>query len=363
MPAVIGPAHPAISSCGTQAICALIMLRAFSSGCSAMTGIEAISNGVSVFKNPAPVLASKTMLILMVLLATMFLGITWFSVHLHIVPVDNQSVLSQLGHAIFQDGPLYYGLQFSTCLILLLAANTSFAGFPLLASIIAEDGYLPRQLTSVGDRMAFNNGIALLAIIAILLVIGFHADTHLLIPLYSIGVFVAFTLCQAGLVRVWFRRRSNGWHIKAFINALGCVATGIASLVIIESKFSEGAWIVVVAIPLMLWVSYKIKTHYDRCDKWLAQSLLEPTEILPQADNHARVVVPVSKVHKGTIAALQFARKLSQDVVALTIDTHSNGTRYLQEQWEVLGLDYYAKLVILESSYHSTTMPIVNESL
>ena len=248
-------AHYILSSSSTvHALTLILILRAFSSGCSAMTGIEAISNGVSAFQAPSNRNANITLTILIVLLIVMFGGISWMSESLHLSPLHNQTILSQLGREILGSGFFYYVLQFGTCAILLVAANTSFAGFPMLASMIAQDGYLPKQLKNVGDRLAFNNGIVVLAFIAAFLIIMFQANTTALIPLYSIGVFIAFSLCQAGLVLFWIHHRNSvkGWWFKCIVNAFGCLCTSIVVLVVLVSKFTEGAWLIVIFLPLFL---------------------------------------------------------------------------------------------------------------
>ena len=349
-------AHLLMPHMGT-ALTTILILRAFSSGCSAMTGIEAVSNGVSAFKRPAADNARKTLTWLMVLLIIMFVGISFLALKLHIRPSSDQSVLSQMGHAFFGNSVLYYGLQFATVLILLLAANTSFAGFPRLASMIAQDNFLPRPLKALGDRLAFSNGITLLAILAIMLVIGFNADTHALIPLYSIGVFIAFTLCQAGLVVFWCKKRAKRWPLKATINGIGALCTAAAVVVIIESKFTEGAWVSVVIIGVLLWVFYKIRQHYRRSDRELQVRLEKKLTGKRKSDYPLKVLVPISKIHPGTIAALEFAHRLSSDVTAVSISTHSEKNQKLKAQWHKLALP--GKLVILSSRYQSITWPLI----
>ncbi len=338
-----------------QALTILVLLRAFSSGCSAMTGIEVISNGVTTFKPPAQRNAKITLLLLAGLLIFMFMGTSVLARVLHIQPMSDNSVLSQIGEAIFGHGLLYYLLQLSTCAVLLLAANSSFAGFPTLASMISQHGYFPRQLQDLGDRLAFSNGIILLGVFAIVLIIMFDANTNALIPLYAIGVFVAFTLCQAGLVRVWWERRTRHWWIKSGVNAIGCLATAIATLVIAESKFDEGAWVIFVALPLIIIFFYRIQKHYRLSDYELAIS----GERKPDQYTAVRpkVVVPVSMVHKGTLAALELAARLSDDVTALCINTNAKRLDKLRADWKRLQLPY--KLVVLNTDYQSMLEPLL----
>lgn len=344
----------------TEVLTLTIILRAFSSGCSAMTGIEAVANGVMSFRNPRAKNASITLMVLVVLLTSMFLGISFLAAKLELQPLTDQSILSQIGHNIFGSGLFYYLLQTVTCLILLLAANTSFAGFPLLTSMISKDGYLPRQLQNLGDRLAFSNGIIALAIFACVLIIVFQANTSALIPLYSLGVFLAFTLCQAGLVRVWYdrRREVKSWWIKASINSFGCLCTFIAVLVVIESKFFEGAWIIIIALPLLILMFYRIYHHYRLSDQEL--SLSADTGLIEaslQKKTELKVVVPVSKLHKGTIAALSFARQISPDVTPVTINIDPEKTARLQKQWQEL--NFKEELVVLDSQYQSLTRPLI----
>ena len=337
-----------------------LMLRAFSSGCSAMTGIEAVANGVMSFKQPRAKNASVTLIVLIVLLIAMFLGISFLAAKLELRPLTDQSVLSQIGHNIFFNSLFYYLLQILTCLILLLAANTSFAGFPLLASMISKDGYLPRQLQNIDDRLAFSNGIIALAIFACLLIIMFQANIKALIPLYSIGVFLAFTLCQAGLVRVWYHRRQEikSWWIKAIINGCGCLCTFIAVLVIIESKFFQGAWIISIALPFLILIFYRIRHHYRVVDQELLLSTdngLIDTSL--EKDTQLKVIVLVSKVHKGTIAALRLARKISPDITPVTVNIDPEKTARLRKQWQEL--NFPEALVVINSKYQSLTRPLI----
>ncbi|MBN1316171.1 MAG: amino acid permease, partial [Anaerolineales bacterium] len=247
---------------GLQTISLFIILRAFSSGCTALTGVEAISNGIQAFKKPEAENAGKTLIAMAFLLATMFLGITYLARFLGITPYENETVISQIGRSVFGVGIPYLALQIATALILVLAANTSFAGFPRLSAILAQDRYLPRQMSNLGDRLVFANGIGVLAFLAAFLVIIFNGQTHRLIPLYAVGVFLSFTLSQAGMVRYWKRKGIRNWYFKAIINGVGAVATGIVLLVVASTKFVHGAWIVIILIPTIVQFLYAIKKHY-----------------------------------------------------------------------------------------------------
>ncbi len=336
----------------------LLLLRAFSSGCTAMTGIEAVSNGVPAFKKPEARNAGLTLIMLAAILATLFIGITILARVLHILPLAEESVISQIAHIVFGDGPLYLAVQIATMLILVLAANTSFAGFPRLGSILAHDGYLPRQLANMGDRLAFSNGILALAGAAAFLLIVFGGSTHSLIPLYAVGVFLAFVLSQTGMVWLWLKHRGPRWHLKAAINGLGAVATLVALLVIVESKFLNGAWIVVLLIPVMLIAFARIKAHYGDVAQQMSPRLGGLGEWLPWVYKfHPKVVVPISKMHPGTLAALQFARAISDDITAVIVDLDPAQTASVRLTWRALR--FKEKLVVLESPYRSVIEPVM----
>ncbi|MFN3075269.1 MAG: APC family permease [Alphaproteobacteria bacterium] len=337
---------------------ALLVLRAFSSGCSALTGIEAVSNGVPAFMSPSSRNASITLVIMSALLGIMFVGITILAKTMDIVPHEEESVISQVAHGVFGNGLMYYVVQATSALILLLAANTSFAGFPRLASVLAENGYLPRQLANLGDRLAFSNGIVALAILAALIIVLFRGDTHALVPLYSVGVFLSFTLSQAGMVRRWNRIQGPGWEAKAFINGLGAVVTAIALVVIVESKFFDGAWIVLVLIPIGLYMFRAIRRHYDTLRNELSLrvgGIGQWQRRLAKAE--PKVVVPLSRLHRGTLAALHFARTLSADVTPVVINLDPRSTAGLQLAWKALGIP--EPLVVLESPYRSIISPLM----
>jgi len=343
---------------GAQALTLFLILRAFASGCTALTGIEAISNGIPAFQKPEADNAGKTLIAMAALLATMFLGITFLARSLGVVPVEDQTVVSQIGRQVFGRGLLYLVLQAATALILVLAANTSFADFPRLSAILARARYLPRQLTNLGDRLVFANGIIALALLASSLVIIFGGQTHRLIPLYAVGVFLSFTLSQTGMVRHWHKEGGRGWQWKAAVNGLGAVATGVVLLVIVASKFIHGAWIVILLIPIFVWMFRTIKRHYVTLAEQLSLEGLEPEEWVGTASHKTyKVVVPVSGMHRGTLAALRFARSLSKDVTAVIVDVVPQFTASVREKWPTWGHD--VPLVVLESPYRSTIGPLL----
>jgi amino acid transporter len=351
------PVTPA-AGIGIQALTVFLVLRAFSSGCTALTGVEAISDGILAFRKPEADNAGKTLIAMTVLLATMFLGITFLARSLHVVPAEQQTVISQIGRQVFGDGPLYLALQIATTLILVLAANTSFADFPRLSAILARDRFLPRQLTNLGDRLVFVNGIVALAVLASVLVVVFGGQTHRLIPLYAVGVFLSFTLSQAGMVLHWRKVGGPRWQWKARINGLGAVVTGIVLSVILAAKFVHGAWVVLLLIPAFVRMFYIIKRHYLTVAEQLSLEGLEPEAWKGLASRkRLKVVVPVSGMHRGTLSALQFARSLSKDVTAVMVDVEPPVTARVQERWPVWG--HGVPLVVLESPYRSTIEPLL----
>jgi amino acid transporter len=336
-----------------------LILRAFSSGCTALTGIEAISNGVPAFKAPESRNAGRTLVAMAVLLVTMFLGITYLARHLNIIPIGTETVNSQIGRSIFGTGALYYALQAATAMILLLAGNTAFAGFPRLGWILAQDRYLPRQLSNRGDRLVFSNGIVTLAILAGVLVVAFGGKTHALIPLYAVGVFISFSLSQAGMMRHWLAAKTRGWQWKLIVNAVGMVSTSIVAIVIVATKFLHGAWVVLTLIPILVFMFRMIRQHYDSSGEMLSLVGMEPRPwSKPATHVRHKVVVPVSGVHRGTLSALEFARSMSADVVAVVVDIDPNGTARVRADWHKWCND--VPLVVLPSPYRSTVAPLLD---
>jgi len=354
----IAPPTLPMDTAGAAPLTLFLVLRAFASGCTAMTGVEAISNGVSAFEKPEAENAGKTLIIMAVLLGIMFLGITWLARSVQVVPVEHESAVSQIARVVFGSGPLYLALQAATALILVLAANTAFAGFPRLTSIMARDGYAPRQLANLGDRLVFSNGIGAVALLAALLIVLFGGRTHSLIPLYAVGVFLSFTLSQAGMVRHWHKTREGHWRTKAVINGLGAVATGLVLLVVIESKFTHGAWIILVLIPLLVAMFRAVKRHYlamrEQVTLGTVSTHLGVHWGVPQ---QYKVVVPLSSLNRASLAALRFACSISQDVTAVIVDVEPNSTASVQEDWWA----WYAEipLVVLKSPYRSVITPLL----
>jgi hypothetical protein len=330
-----------------------LLMRGFAEGCVAATGTEAISNGVQAFRQPAPRNAAATLMWMVTILAAFFLGTSYLAHHFGVMPTAQQTVLSQLGHLMFGSSVAYYLLQYSTFALLVLAANTAFADFPRLSSILAHDGYMPRQFAARGDRLAFSNGIIALGGVAILLVAAFSGDTTRLIPLYAMGVFVCFTLSQGGMVRHWRQVRGKGWRWRATLNGVGAVATGLVAVVQVVTKFSEGGWIIVVIIPAIIAALVKIHRHYGEFASEIRFDGQSP--ILPL---HHTVIVPVNGITKAVAGALVYATTISDEVVAVCAGTDPEHAAQLEARWKAWDID--VPLVVLPSPYRSVIRPIVD---
>ncbi|HEV8188725.1 MAG TPA: APC family permease [Pyrinomonadaceae bacterium] len=381
-----------------QPMTLFLLLAAFSNGCAALTGIEAISNGVQAFKKPEAHNAATTLIWMAILLTTMFLGTSVMAYLYHVHPKESETVISQFARIMFT-GPLgwfYYVVQAATAAILVLAANTAFADFPRLSSLLARDRFLPRQFANRGDRLVFSNGIVILAIFSGVLVIAFGGDTSRLIPLYAVGVFLSFTLSQSGMVVHWLRERrklreakrvasneartSDGplpdpaladeeihrsyfvtdevtapanWKKSLAINAVGALATFIVLCVFIATKFIHGAWIVVVVIPLLVLLFKSIHNHYVMVAKQLSTEGLEQLQPIKHT-----VIVPISGIHRGVVSALQYARSIASDrVQAVYVDFEEEATASLKDKWERWGAG--VQLVVLPSPYRELTRPLL----
>ena len=332
-----------------------LFLRAFASGCTALTGVEAISNGVQAFKQPASKNASITLFWMAGMLGTIFLSITVLSHYFGIAPKEGtgETVLSQINEAVFGRGPVYLVIQGATMLILILAANTSFADFPRLSSILAKDRFAPRQLANLGDRLVFSNGVILLALAASILIIVFKGDVHGLIPLYMVGVFVSFTLSQAGMVMHWLRLREKGYRWRMALNATGAVTTAVVLVVVASIKFLHGAWTVMLAIPLLVWVFRKTRDHYFRLSLQVSLSDFDK----PRVARHT-VVVPVSPVpNRVVLFAVEYAKSISKDVLAVTVNVDAHNHEEVHATWKKHIED--VDLIVLDSPYRSVVMPLL----
>jgi amino acid transporter len=354
-----------------QPLTLFIILRAFANGTSSLTGVEAISNGITAFKEPSSHNAGVTLLWMAGILGAMLLGITFLANQIHAIPAESETIISQLMRTVFNNrGPLYLAGIASTTVILIMAANTAFADFPRLGAIAASDGFLPRQLAYRGSRLVFTYGIASLALIASLLVVVFSASVTLLIPLYAIGVFLSFTLSQTGMARRWWKsghlqpgveikeqgstlRRDEGWKHKMMINSLGALCTAVVTITFAATKFKEGAWIIVVLIPVLIAIFFTIHRHY----KGLASQLSLEKGSTNGRVHHNRVIIPIGGVHRGTVAALQFARTITDDITALHISIDPQETAKIEAKWDVWGEGY--RLVIQHSPYRLFLEPLL----
>ena len=335
------------SEAAMEGVTLFLLLRAFSSGCTALTGVEVISNGVSAFKHPEPRNAALTMTGMAVILGTLFLGITAMAYRYGVLPREEETVVSQIARLTFGEGPLYYLIQASTMLILILAANSSFAGFPRLACVLARDSYLPHQMAFQGDRLVFSNGVIILGVFSCSLIIAFDGDTHALIPLYAVGVFLSFTLSQAGMVWRWLSKRGPHWRKKLIVNGIGAVATGIATLIIASTKFVHGAWIVIALIPLIIMWFRSIHNHY----KAVAEQISLTRDHRPPVPRHNTVIIPIGAVNRAVIRAVDYARSRGAEVQAVMVDVDKEETTRVQIQWAQWGCGVH--LVILPSPYRS----------
>jgi amino acid transporter len=332
----------------------LLILHAFSAGCTALTGIESISNGVPAFKSPQSRNAGITLIVMAILMGILFLGSISLTQYLGVVAGPKETILSALARRILGNGFGYLLIQTSTLLILAVAANTSFAGFPRVAAILAGDKFLPRQLAGLGDRLVFTNGILLLSGATAILIIVFGGASHALVPLFAVGAFLAFTLSQSGMVRYWLRERGKRWRLKMFANGMGALATGTTLLVIAYSKFLQGAWITILVIPIMVIIFLKIRQHYQDVAQQLSLRGLPPS--LRPAPS-PRVVIPISGVHRGIIEAVDFARGISDNVTAVYVELDPGSAEHVQDQWERWFPD--VALVILPSPYRSIVSPLL----
>jgi amino acid transporter len=336
---------------GLEGVGLFLFLRAFASGCTALTGVEAVSDGVPAFKPPEAHNARIVLTVLGVILIVLFLGITFLAYDFGIGPRHEETVISQLARHVFGGGAIYYEIQAVTMMILLLAANTSFADFPRLSFFLARDRFIPRQFATQGDRLVFSNGILILSGLAALLLVIFRGDTHALIPLYAVGVFLSFTLSQASMVRRWLRLKEEGWWWRWWLNAIGAVVTGLVMVTIAATKFTHGAWIVVLLIPALVAVFVMVHRHYEEVAVQLSLDAFSPP---PPMTN--TVLVLVGDIHRGVIKAIQYAQTLSPNAKAVFVETDPERTRRLEEKWGRYGIGM--PLIVLTSPYRSLLGPL-----
>jgi amino acid transporter len=340
-----------------------LLLRAFASGAVALTGTEAIATGVPAFKPPESKNAASTLLVMGGVLAILFIGITFLATNFAIYPtvpelfgttVEHKTVIAQVAGAVFGSSPMFFLFQAFTALLLFLAANTSFAAFPRLAAVLGEDGFFPRQFSFRGDRLAFSTGIILLGLIAASLVIVAGGRTHALIPLYAVGVFIDFTISQAGMIRHWYRERPAGWRKRLVVNAIGCLATAIVAIVVTSVKFVDGAWFVILLIPILVSMMLFIRRAYD------AQSVelhVRDDVVIDAPHREQRVVVPVNGINRAVVQAIKFGRTMSEDVRAVFVTEDPEAGEALRTRWDrqIPGVP----LVIVESPFRAVISPVI----
>jgi amino acid transporter len=360
LPAFSPPSDWVTSYHGVQAVSLFLLLRAFSSGLSALTGMEAISNSVPVFQPPAIRNARVTLFWMGAILAVLFSGISFLATHMAVIPDPNEqvTVLSLVTRLLVGEGWYFYLVQFATMLILVLAANTSFAGFPRLAAILAQDRYFPHQFLFRGERLAFTTGIIVLAVLAALLEVIFRGSVDALIPLYAVGVFTAFTLAQSGMVVHWWRSRERGWRNSMVINGLRAAMTGVAPIVIAVSKFLSGAWIVMVLVPVIIWQLLKIRRHYDNVASQLRVDAEKVKNRPVTWAQGSTVVVPIDSLNQAAVRAIDYAQGISNDVTVVHVAYDPEDAELLRQRWGEAGMRL--PLVLIESPYRELVGPLVN---
>jgi amino acid transporter len=349
-----------------EALTLFLLLRAFAAGCSALTGVEAISNGVQAFQKPEPQNARTTMTVMAVILGTLFLGTTVLARHYGIVfeHGDTETVMSQIGEEVYGRNIAYYALQGFTAGILFLAANTAFAGFPLLTAILSRDGYLPRLFHQRGNRLVFTYGIGALTAASVFLLVVFDANTTRLIPLYAFGVFLSFTIAQSGMVKHSFHLRQPGWQRAAVISGLGAAATGVVTVILLLTKFADGAWMVVIAIPVITVALFGVGRFYKSLRRALYVNPNAVLDIRPRGPTTRPIVVPVEEINLATVMALGAAAERSRDVTAVHVLVDPDEPSTVEDNWDRQFPDI--PLVVIDSPFRTVADPIamyVNDRL
>lgn len=322
----------------TGMITLVLILRAFANGCTALTGVEAVSNAIPNFSEPQVKNAKKVLILLSLFVLLLFGGISILANFYPVAILPDKTVLSQIAGEIFGHGPMFYVIQFTTMLILVMAANTSYSDFPLLSSLIAKDGYSPRQFGMRGDRLSFSNGIVVLSAVAAILIVVFAGDTTALLSLYAVGVFISFTLSQFGMFKHWITRKEGNWGYKAVINGLGALVTGTVVCIIAATKFTEGAWVVVIVVPILVLLMLKVKKHYEAVANQLR---MEPEELarvdIDNTPYRNRVIVPVESINRASVRALRYAETISENIVAFNVSINAEGGKKVRERYDTLG--------------------------
>lgn len=336
----------------------LLFLKAFASGCTALTGVEAVSNGVPNFKNPAQKNAKNVLYLLGLCVLLIFGGLSYLSTLYHAVPSTSQTILSQISLQVFGHTFMYYIIQVTTAIILIMAANTAFAGLPLLLALMAKDGFVPRQLSKRGKRLSFSNGIILISLSAMILVILFKGETHLLLPLYAVGVFISFTLSQVGMLVKWKNYKIKGLRHKAVINGIGAIVTFFTAIIIAITKFVHGAWIVCIIIPILVCIMLKVKEHYSMVAKQLKLSIDEAPESIGYTTHKKYIIIPIDTLNKSFLKAFNYAKSISDNIIVFHVSYDEEATKKLLDKWDSynLGID----IVVKNSPYRELLKPLVN---
>lgn len=344
---LLPPVSPSGMGSGAEQLTLFLILRSFAAGCAAVTGMEVISNGVKAFHHPESKNAATTMVWMSIILGSLFMGISWMAYHYGIMAKVDETVVSQLARLTFGTGFIYYAIQVGTMMLLVLAANSAFAGFPHLSSILARDGYMPHQMATFGDRLVFSNGIMILGFFACLLLVLFQGDTHALIPLYAIGVFVSFTLSQAGMVRRWLLKKGLHWRKKLIVNGVGAITTGIATVIIAMTKFMQGAWIVFLLVAALIMMFRAIRSHY----KAVSEQVQLSRDARPPRPRRNLILIPIGAVNKAVVRAVDYARSRGGEVRAVLIDVDKEETAVVEIKWAQWGCG--VPLIVLPSPYRS----------
>lgn len=334
----------------------ILLLRAFSSGCSAMTGIEAVSNAIPSFKSPSQKNAKYILYMLGGIIIFIVGGTSILAIKLQIAPIEGHTVLSQMAAAVFGNGFMYYIIQIFTSIILILAANTAYNGLPQLLYILAHDGYVPRQFSSRGTKLSFSNGIMFICVVSSLLIIAFKSETHKLIPLYSVGVFVSFTLAQYGMFKKWLIIKEKGWKYKSLINGFGALITLIVSIIVFFTKFSHGAWILAIAMPILMLIMYSINKHYSFVSKQLILDEFNPYYKEEKRISSTQCIILVHDINKPFLKSLNYANSISNNIIALHVCRHPEHANQLRKQWSDFKIPI--ELVIIETPYRDIIQPL-----
>ena len=338
-----------------------LILRAFASGCTALTGVEAVSNAIPNFQEPCQINAKKVLLWLAILVLLIFGGTSYLATLYHALPNPDETVIAQIAEQVFGDSPMYYILQLTTALILVMAANTAFTDLPLLLSLLAKDGYMPRQFARRGGRLNFSNGIDFLGLAAAALVIAFNGETHLLLPLYAVGVFASFTLSQSGMWLRWVRSKTPDWKHKAAINGLGAIVTFFTVLIIGATKFMHGAWIVCLLVPIFIYGMLKVKTHYSEVAQQLSLPLSEKAAASAIDENREKhIIIPLASLNRASFKALLYAKRLVgySSIRAFHVAVDEEEAEKLRKKWAAFNLGI--PLIIRVSPYRETIMPLLD---